>query len=139
MKKSLLVLLMFACAAAIAQQKTVPLPDANNVTLPLDEYNKLVELAAHPPKKPALPPVNFSLKRADMKLRVENDHVAGSIQLEGETFKKGMMKVPLTTGMMILEARQEGKAVPLAQENGYQVAILSGPSEFSITLNPALP
>jgi hypothetical protein len=107
--------------------------------LPLDEYNKLVELAAHPPKKPSLPPVNYSLKRADLKLRVENDHVAGSIQLEGETFKKGMMKVPLTTGMTILEARQEGKAVPLEQESGNQVAILSGPSEFSITLNPALP
>ena len=87
MKRILLTFLMNLTAlAAMAQQKNVPLPDANNVTLPLDEYNKLVELAAHPPKKPSLPPVNYSLKRADLKLRVENDHVAGSIQLEGETF-----------------------------------------------------
>ena len=124
----------------MAQQKNeIPLPDTNNVSLPLDEYNKLVQLAANPPKKPASPPISYSLKRADLRLRVDNDHVSGSIQLEGETFKKGMMKVPLTTGMTILDTRQEGKAVPLEQENGSQVAVLSGPAEFSITLNSALP
>ena len=136
---TLIVVIVTACFAIAQQKSAVPLPDTNSVSLPLDEYNKLVRLATNPPKKPTVPPVSYSLKRADMKLRVDNDHVSGSIQLEGETFKKGMMKVPLTTGMTILDARQEGKAVPLEQENGSQVAILSGPSEFSITLNPALP
>ena len=139
MKKALLTFMIFACAAVMAQQKNVPLPDANQVSLPLDEYNKLVELAGHPPKKPTAPPVNYSLKRAQLKLRVENDHVAGTIELEGETFKKGVMKVPLTTGMTVLDARQEGKAVPLEQENGSQVAMLGGPAEFSITLTTGLP
>ena len=139
MKKALLTFMIFACAAVIAQQKNVPLPDANQVSLPLDEYNKLVELAGHPPKKPTAPPVSYSLKRAQLKLRVENDHVAGTIELEGETFKKGVMKVPLTTGMTVLDARQEGKAVPLEQENGSQVAMLGGPAEFSITLTTGLP
>jgi hypothetical protein len=142
MKTTLLTfLMMLSVFAAMAQQSknATPLPDTNNVSLPLDEYNKLVQQAANPPKKPIVPPVSYSLKRADIKLRVDNDHVSGTIQLDGETFRKGMMKVPLTMGMTILEARQEGKPVPLQQENGSQVAILSGPSEFSITLNPALP
>jgi hypothetical protein len=140
MKKILLALMLVAGAVAVAQQKNVlPMPDSGNVSLPLDEYNKLVELAANPPKKPIVPPLNFSLKRADLKLKVEDDHISGTMQLEGETFKKGLMKVPLTTGMTILDARQEGKAVPLEQENGGQVAILAGPAEFSILLNAALP
>jgi len=40
------------CAASVcwAQEKsTLPLPDPGNVTLTLDEYNKLVEMAAKPP------------------------------------------------------------------------------------------
>jgi len=125
---------------AVAQQKTgLPLPDSGNVTLPLDEYNRLVELASKLPKKPEMPPLSYSVKRADLKLRVENESVLGSIQLEGEVFKKGVTKIPLTAGMTILDARQENKPVPLQQENGIQTAVLTGPSEFSITLNTGLP
>jgi Carboxypeptidase regulatory-like domain len=125
---------------ATAEQKgSLPLPDSGNVTLPLDEYNRLVELASKPTKKPERPPVNYSIKRADLKLRVENESVLGSVQLEGEVFKKGVAKVPLTSGITILDAKQENKPLPLQQENGIQTAILTGPSEFSITLNAGLP
>ncbi len=140
MKKIFFAFVIIVSAAAVAQQKNnLPLPDSGNVTLPLDEYNRLVELASKAPKKPDTPPLNYSLKRADLKLRVENESVLGSVQLEGEVFKKGMAKVPLTMGMTILDARQENKALPLQQENGIQTTVLTGPSEFSITLNAGLP
>lgn len=140
MKKNFVVFVLMLSAAALAQQKnSLPLPDSGNVTLPLDEYNRLVELASKPAKKPETPPLNYSIKRADLKLRVENESVLGSIQLEGEVFKKGVAKVPLTSGITILDAKQENKALPLQQENGIQTAVLTGPSEFSITLNAGLP
>lgn len=126
--------------SARAQQKTVlPLPDSGNVTLPLDEYNRLVELAAKTPKKPDAPPLSFAIKRAELKLHVENDSALGSIQLEGELFKKGVIRIPLTSGITILDARQENKPLPLQQENGVQTAVLTGPSDFSITLNAGMP
>jgi hypothetical protein len=140
MKKTLLMFVWILSAAAMAQQKNnLPLPDSGNVTLPLEEYNRLVELAGKTPKKPEMPPLNYSVKRADLKLRVENEAVRGTVQLDGEVFKKGFVKVPLTLGMTIMDARQESKALPLEQENGMQTAVLTGPSEFSVTLNAGLP
>jgi hypothetical protein len=118
---------------------TLPLPDPGNVTLTLDEYNKLVERAAKPPKKPDAAPPSYSIKHADLKLRVENNGVMGSVELEGEVFHKGISKVPLTSGMTILDAHQNGKGVPLIHENGAHVALLPGPGEFSIGLDTGLP
>src|SRR5205807_6376737 len=64
--------------------------------------------------------------------------VLGTVQLEGEVFAKGVAKVPLTTGITILDAHQEGKVLPLQQEGGTHVAVLPGPSQFSITLDAGL-
>jgi len=116
-----------------------PVPASGNVTLPLDEYNHLLELASKPARKTDAPPVPYSMKRADLKFRVTDESVQGTIQLQGEILHKGATKVPLTTGMAILDARQEGKSLPLALENGTRTAVLNGPSEFSVTLDAGLP
>jgi len=142
--KNILVVLLLCCVCAApvlaAQEKsTLPLPDSGNVTLTLDEYNRLVELAAKPPKKPDLAPLPYSIKHADVKLRIENDGVRGTVQLEGEVFRKGVSKVPLTTGMTVLDAHQNGKGLPLLQENGTHMALLTGPGEFSVALDTELP
>ncbi|HXX01833.1 MAG TPA: hypothetical protein VEJ00_11495, partial [Candidatus Acidoferrales bacterium] len=122
----------------------LPLPNSGNVTLTLDEYNKLVELAAKPPKKPDVAPLPYSIKHADVQLRVEKDEVLGTVQMEGEVFRKGVSKVPLTSGMTILdahqlEAHQASKDLPLEQESGTHIALLSGPGEFSVDLETGLP
>jgi hypothetical protein len=128
------------CAAyAMDDKTTLPLPDPGNVTLTLDEYNRLVELAAKPPKKSDAAPLPFSMKHADVKLHVENDGVRGTVELEGEVFHKGVSKVPLTTGMTIFDAHQNGQGVPLQQDNGTHAALLNGPGEFSIALEAGLP
>jgi hypothetical protein len=142
--KNILVVLLLCCVAAaplFAQQEksVLPLPDSGNVTLTLDEYNKLVELAAKPPKKSDLAPLPYSIKHADVKLHIENDGVRGTVQLEGEVFRKGVSKVPLTSGMTVLDAHQNGKGVPLLQENGTHMALLPGPGEFSLALDAGLP
>jgi len=144
MKNSLFGMMLVGCmcAASIcwAQEKSIlPLPDPGKVTLTLDEYNKLVEMAAKPPKKPDVAPLPYSLKHADVKLKVEDNGVMGSVEVEGEVFHKGISKVPLTSGMTILDAHQNGKGVPLIQENGTHAALLPGPGDFSIALDTGLP
>src|SRR5208282_6072922 len=144
MKTRLFVMLLLcsvgaAMARASDDKPALPMPDSGNVTLTLDEYNRLMELAAKTPKKPDVAPLPYSIKRADVKLHVENDGVRGTVELEGEVFHKGVSKVPLTSGMTVLDAHQNGKGVPLLQENGTHVALLPGPGEFSVALDTGLP
>jgi len=126
-------------AAAADDVALPPVPASGNVTLPLDEYNRLLELASKPMRKPDTPPVPYTMKRVDLKFRVANESVQGTVQLQGEILHKGATKIPLTSGMAILNARQEGKGLPLELENGTHTAVLSGPADFAITLDAGLP
>jgi hypothetical protein len=136
----LLALLLALPAAALGQVRSgLPLPASGDVTLPLEEYNKLVDLANKPAKKPDAPPFPYSIKRAEMKLQVTGESASGSIQLEGEVFGKGVTRVPLVTGLTILNAQEKGRELPLQQEGGTHTAILPGPAEFNITLETGLP
>ena len=136
MKK--LVMILAAVSAAWAQN-TVPVPASGNVTLPLDQYNQLVELAGQPPKKPDGPPFRHVLKNAEMNLEVKGESVSGSIVIEGEVLAAGDRKVPLVTGMTVLDAQQSGNPLPLEQDGGTHWALLSGPGEFTVTLQTAMP
>lgn len=139
MKRNLLALiLVFSMNAMAGESATLPLPSAGNVTLPIAEYNKLLDLARNPAKKPEAPPLSYSIQRADLKLRVAQESVLGTIQLDGEVFAKGATKVPLTSGMTILDAHQQSKALPLEQEGPTSTAILPGPAEFSVLLDAGL-
>ncbi len=62
-------------AAAEDDVAPPPVPASGNVTLPLDEYNRLVELANKPARKLDTPPVPYTMKRADLKFRVANESV----------------------------------------------------------------
>ena len=142
--KTRILMTMICClcaglVAAAQEKSALPLPDSGNVTLPLDEYNKLVELASKMPKNPDLAPLPYSIKHADMKLRVEREAVRGTVELEGEVFRKGMSKVPLVSGMTVLDAHQKSKGIPLIQENGTHMALLSGPGDFALALDTGLP
>src|SRR4051812_39538218 len=144
MRSRLFVSIFIGCVCLLSlcwaeDKSALPQPDPGNVTLTLDEYNRLVALAAKPPKKPDVAPLPYSIKHSDVKLRVENNSVLGSVELEGEVFHKGGSKVPLTSGITILHANQNGKGVPLIQENGAHIALLPGPGDFSIALDTGLP
>ncbi len=133
------MLILPGFAAAADDVALPPVPASGNVTLPLDEYNRLVELASKPTRKPDTPPVPYTMKRADLKFFVANESVQGTVQLQGEILHKGATKIPLTTGMAILDARQEGKGLPLELENGTHTAVLTGPADFAVTLDAGLP
>jgi len=140
MKKLVLAVAFLISVPVFGQDKiTPPVPQPGNVTLPLEEYNRLLELANKSPRRVESAPLPYTIKRGDVKLRVSNETVMGAIQLQGETFNKGETKVALTSGMTILDARQEGRSLPLEQEGGTQTAILPGPAEFSVVLDAGLP
>ena len=106
------VLCSFAVPTFAQRMLEPPPPAAGNVTLSLDEYNRLLALANRPGKAAEAPPLPYVLNRADLKMRVTSDDVLGSIQIEGETLGSNSTKVPLTTGMTILEARQGSRPLP---------------------------
>jgi hypothetical protein len=138
MKKLLALLMMCSVYAMGAETAPLPLPTTGNVTLTLAEYNRLVELATKAGKTHEKPPLPYALKRAEMKLHVANQTVLGTLQLDGEVFSKGAAKVPLTTGLTILNARQEGKSLPLEEEGSTSMAILPGAAEFSVALDTGM-
>jgi len=139
MKKLLAILMMFSVYAMGAETAPLPLPTTGNVTLTLAEYNRLVELATKAGKTHEKPPLPYALKRAEMKLHVASQTVLGTLQLDGEVFSKGAAKVPLTTGLTIINARQEGKSLPLEEEGSTSMAILPGAAEFSVALDTGMP
>jgi hypothetical protein len=133
------LLVILVLSAAAQAQNGFPVPAAGNVTLPLVEYNKLVELAGQPPKKPDTPPYPFVVDSVQMNLEVKGESVSGTIVLEGEVFANNARKVPLVTGMTILSAQQQSRELPIEQSGGVHSALLSGPGAFSVTLETGLP
>ncbi|HWG87149.1 MAG TPA: hypothetical protein VN679_05155, partial [Candidatus Acidoferrales bacterium] len=127
-------------AVALGEERTVlPLPPSGNVTLSLAEYNRLVDLAAKATRKHEQPPIPYTLERAGLKLRVGTDSVLGTVLLDGQVFTKNEAKVPLASGMTILNARQEGHTLPLFEEGQTATAVLPGQSAFSVSLDAGLP
>lgn len=132
-------LALWAFDAAAQRPDMLPLPSSGNVTLSLEEYNRLITLAAKPVKKPEGAPLNYAIQHAELKLHVTSDSVVGSVELDGETYAKNATKVGLTTGMTILDARQDGKFLPLTLDNGMITAVLPGSANFAVALDAGLP
>ncbi len=136
LKPAIVATLVLSASLSLAEEKPRP-PQAppGTVTLPLAEYDRLVERAARPPKRPESPPLASVLSRADLKLRVTGEGARGTFSLDGEVFRSGATRVTLLSGATVLDARREGKTLPLVSESGTQAAILTGPGPFSVTLD----
>jgi hypothetical protein len=133
-------LVVFTSATVLsAEKEALPTPDPGSVTLTLEEFNRLTELANKPPKQPDLPPLAYSLKRAVLKLKAGDDSATGTMQFDGEVLKKSTAKVPLVSGVTVFDSNREGKSLPLELSEGVQTAILAGPNDFSIQLETGLP
>jgi hypothetical protein len=143
--KTLILILSIAVVAAGQQRNTtvdvrLPAPGtAGTVTLSLSEYNRLVELATRKDKAPDEVPLPFVLSHAVFKLRVENQTLVGTVDIDGTLLAKGAVKTPLTTALTILEANQATNPLPLLQEGPNHSAILNGPGPFAVSLGVAAP
>ena len=122
-------------------QERPPLPQGppGSVTLRVADYDRLIDRAGQPVPPIDVPPVAAVISRGDLRATVSTDLVRGTLRLDGETFARGHVKVPLVTGATLLEARADGRQLPLLQEGDAHTAVLQGPSPFSIALEWAVP
>ena len=146
MKASLILIsILFLTVTAYGQHRNstidaaLPAPGGTGtVTLSLAEYDRLVELASHKPKPADAAPLPFVLSRAAFKLKLVNQTLVGTVEIDGSLLENGNVKAPLTTGLMILEAKQSSNpSLPLLLEGPAHAAILNGPGPFGVSLGIA--
>src|SRR5688572_3235872 len=114
--KASLILILFLTITAYGQHRNstidavLPAPGSTGtVTLSLAEYDRLVDLASRKPKAADAAPLPFVLTRASFKLKLVNQTLVGTVEMDGSLLQEGNVKAPLTTGLTILEARRSGK------------------------------
>ena len=143
MKASVILILLLAITTNGQHRNStsdtvLPVPaGTGTVTLTLPEYDRLIELASRKPKQTDAPPLPFVLSRAAFKLKLVNQTLVGTVDIDGSLLQSGNVKAPLTTGLTVLEARQSGNPLPLLQEGGAHSAILNGPGPFAVSLGIA--
>src|SRR5438046_242282 len=140
MKRTIILFLVLAGSASAQTRNSrtevvVPAPTSSGtVTLSLAEYNRLTELASHKPKTAEAAPLPFVLSSAAFKLKVDEQSLTGTVDIAGNVLERGSVKVPLMTGLTILDAQQANSPLPLWLDGTTQTAILNGPSPFTVSL-----
>jgi hypothetical protein len=148
MKASSLIMILFLTITTYGQGRNatidaaLPAPGSTGtVTLSLAEYDRLVELASRKPKPDEAAPLPFVLSRAAFKLKLVDQTLVGTVEIDGSLLQNGNVKAPLTTSLTILDARRSGSLagnpLPLLQEGPSHAAILSGPGPFAVSLGIA--
>lgn len=140
----ILILTLFLTVNALGQHRNssldaaLPAPGGTGtVTISLSEYDRLVDLASRKPKTSDAAPLPFVLSRAAFKLKLVDQTLVGTVEIDGSLLEKGNVKAPLTIGLTILEARQSTNPLPLLREGSAHAAILSGPGPFAVSLGIA--
>ena len=66
-----------------------------------------------PDREPEAPPVDATLTRVDYDLRIDGDLAAGRASLTVDVLKDGWVRVPIPAGLLVREAKLDGKLVSL--------------------------
>ena len=88
------------------------------VVLPVDEYRTLHARAYPIERDPEPPPVEATLTRVDYDLRISGDLGSGRATLTIDVLKDGWVRVPIPAGLLVREARLDGKLVSLVPGAG---------------------
>jgi hypothetical protein len=83
------------------------------VVIPVQEYRVLRAKAYPVERDPEPPPTDATLTRVDYDLRVAGDLAAGRASLTVDVLKDGWVRVPVPPGLLVREARLDGKEVSL--------------------------
>src|SRR6266478_879293 len=103
------------------------------VVLPVDEYRALHARAYPTEREPEPPPVEATLTRVDYDLRINGDLASGRAGLTVDVLKDGWVRVPIPAGLLVREARLDGRLVSLVpmvggKAGGQLSALLSAAS-----------
>src|SRR6186997_1838732 len=89
------------------------------VVLPADEYRALRTRAFPSTPDPAPPPVDAALTRVDYDLRAaaSGDSVSGQARLTIDVLRQGWVSVQIPGGLLVREARIDGRPTALVDGN----------------------
>ena len=132
-------------AIAQAQEKIIESSHAAGwVVIPVEEYRVLRAKAYPVEHDPEPPPLDATLTRVDYDLHVAGDLAAGRASLTVDVLKDGWVRVPVPAGLLVREARLDGKPVSLvpgAQGKGgtHLCALLSHAGRSVLLLDVDVP
>lgn len=114
------------------------------VVLPVEEYRALHDRAYPIERGPEAPPVEATLTRVDYDLRINGVLASGRATLTVDVLKDGWVRVPIPAGLLVREARLDGKLVSLVpgasgKAGGQLSALLSHSGRAVLLLDIALP
>jgi hypothetical protein len=114
------------------------------VVITIGDYKTLHAKAYPPEREPEAPPVDATLTRVDYDLRIDGDLAQGRASLTVDVLKDGWVRVPIPAGLLVREARLDGKLVSLvpgvaAKGSNQLSALLSRPGRAVLLLDIALP
>lgn len=111
----LMLVIVLSAAGALAQ--VAPATDGW-VVLPVGEYAALRHAAFPTDAEPLPPPVEATLSRIDYNLRVDGDLASGEARLTVDVIKDGWVRLALPNGLMVQEAKLDGRQVTLLTREG---------------------
>jgi hypothetical protein len=127
------------CVAHVAASQDAARADGW-VVLGIDEYRALRARAFPSPADPVPPPVDATLTRVDYDLRIAGDTVTGQARLAIDVLKQGWASVQVPTGMLVRDARIDGRPTPLSVADGNPARVLiSRPGRSTLTLDVVVP
>lgn len=104
-------------ATALAQEKGAEAQHATGwVVIPVDEYRVLRAKAYPAEQNPEPPPLDATLTRVDYDLHITGELAEGRASLTVDVLKDGWVRVPIPTGLLVSEARLDGKLLSLVPD-----------------------
>jgi hypothetical protein len=150
LQKVLVLSLCFLCAAGAFLLNAAPAFAQNAshapgwVVLSIGDYRALHAKAYPTEHEAAPPPVDATLTRVDYDLRIDGELAAGHASLTVDVLKDGWVRVPIPPGLLVREAKLDGKLVSLVPSGSdasgsHVAALLSHPGRSVLQLDIALP
>jgi hypothetical protein len=142
---TLLLLVLPAAAQTPTPQLSADLSHSPGwVVIPVDEYQNLRARAFPAEREPDPPPVDATLTRVDYDLRISGELATGRASLTVDVLKDGWVRVPIPTGLLVREARLDGKLVSLVsggpgKSSSQLSAVLAHAGRAVLLLDIALP
>src|SRR5271166_3386709 len=136
-----------AAAQAARQADDKPAGPSHNsgwVVIPVDEY-KVLRAKAYPVEHdPEPPPLDATLTRVDYELHVAGNLAEGRANLTVDVLKDGWVRVPVPAGLLVREARLDGKQVslvpgPQGKGGTHLSALLSHAGRWVLALDVDVP
>ena len=140
-----LVTASLLAVAVHAQEKPVEPTHASGwVVIPVEEYRVLRAKAYPAEANPEPPPLDATLTRVDYDLNVLGELATGHANLTVDVLKDGWVRVPVPAGLLVREARLDGKLVSLVpgasgKGGSHLSALLSHAGRSVLTLDIDVP